>query len=508
MAVRLTGLISGMDTESLIQGMLDAQKLKNKKTTDKQTTLAWKQDKWKELNTKLYKLYTEDLSKMRLQGNYQTKKVTSSNADLVSVTGGVSATEGSHTLKINQLATSQYVTGKKITATSSSKLVGLGIEAGTIINIGSAATPKTLTVDANTTIANFVSKAKEAGLNASFDESQGRLFISSKESGVDNGFQVTATDADAGTVDANILNQLGLDNITLDADGKIENPSTAFSTIVAASDSEIIYNGATLKGSSNVITANGLNITLKGETAVGETVSLNVSNDTKATYDMAKKFIKSYNDILKEMNTLYNADSTRKFAPLSDDEKEAMTDDEIEKWETKIKGSVLRRDSTMGALLNSMKSAMSTTVEVSGSKYSLTSYGIQTSADYSEKGLLHISGDADDSAFSADPDKLMKALEEDPDTVIEVLSGISKNLYKAMNDKMTSMPNVRSALTFYNDKTMATQQTAYTKQVSILEERLTDLENKYYKQFAAMESAMAKMQSQGDALSNMLGTSG
>lgn len=513
MATRLTGLASGMDTETLIQGMMDAHRLKNKKTTDKQVKLTWQQDKWKELNTKLYKLYTEDLSKMRLQGNYQTKKVTSSNDNLVSVTGSANATEGAHTLKINNLATSQYVTGgsitedglgNPITVTATTKLSDLGVKAGTIINIGSA---PALTVDDSTTIADFVKNAKEAGLNASFDESQSRFFISSKESGIDNGFQITATDADVGTVDANILNHLGLDNITLDTNGEIVTPAIAFSTIVAASDSEIIYNGAKLTGSSNVITANGLTISLKGETVGTETISLNITNDTKANYDMVKSFIGSYNDILKEMNTLYYANSTRGYNPLSDDEKEAMTDDQIATWETKIKDSVLRRDPTMGSLLDSMKSAMATTVEVGASKYSLSSYGIQTSADYTEKGLLHIYGDTADSVYSANEDKLMKALKEDPDTVMNVLSGIAKNLYESMNDKMSTIPNVRSALTFYNDKTMATQQMGYTKQIGILEEKLTEMEDKYYAQFAAMETAMAKMQSQSSALSSMLGTS-
>ncbi|MDF2524745.1 MAG: flagellar hook-associated 2 domain protein, partial [Clostridiales bacterium] len=196
------------------------------------------------------------------------------------------------------------------------------------------------------------------------------------------------------------------------------------------------------------------------------------------------------------------------YDPLSDDEKEAMTDDQIEKWETKIKDSVLRRDSTLGSLLDVMKTSMMKSVEVDGSSYSLSSYGIQTSKDYSEKGLLHIYGNKEDAVYSANEDKLMKALKEDPDTVMKVLSEISKNLYDVMNDKMSSITNVRSALTFYNDKTMAEQQSRYARQISVLEDKLIDTENKYYKQFAAMESAMAKMQSQSNALAGMLGTSG
>ena len=100
MALRISGLISGMDTDTVIKQMMDAQRLKYKKTEDKLTLLDWKQERWKDLNAKLYKLYQEDISKMRLQASYLTKKVTSSNEDLVTVVGKTNAPEGSHSLTI------------------------------------------------------------------------------------------------------------------------------------------------------------------------------------------------------------------------------------------------------------------------------------------------------------------------------------------------------------------------------------------------------------------------
>ena len=502
MAVRLSGMISGMDTESIVKELVAAQRLKNNKVTNKQTTLTWQQDKWKELNTKLYKLYTEDLSKMKLQGNYQGKKVSSSNDNLAEVKASTNAPEGAHNLVINTLASSQYVTGDKIskdngglpiTASASTELTDLGITNGVTLKItGNDGTINELKVIDTTTLDDFVNFAKDAGLNASFDESQKRLFISSKNSGVANGFKITAKISVDG--DSNdLLQKIGL--------------NTALSTVVAASDSEIMYNNAKLTGPSNVISANGLTITLKGKTGTGETISLNVSNDTQQTYDMVKTFIKSYNDIVKEMNTLYNADSARGFDPLTDDEKEAMTDTEVERWETKIKDSILRRDANLGSLLNSMKSSMSTPVEVGSKTYSLTTYGIQTSSDYSEKGLLHIYGNKDDSTYADMEDKLMKALEEDPNTVISVLTKISNNLYETMNDKMKSIPNVRSAYTVYNDKMMTRQQTEYTKRIADLEEKVTAMETRYYKQFTAMEKSLARLEAQSGSLASMLGTS-
>lgn len=484
MPVRMTGMISGLDTDTLIKSLVDAQRLKNKKVEDKKTLLEWKQDRWKELNAKLYKLYTTDLNKMRLESSYLTKTITSSNEDLVSVNAKANAPTGTHELVINQLASSQSLTGGEITEATDSgtKLMDLGVTKGNVISIQHNGEKYELIVDEEKTIADVVNLAKKAGLNASFDENYKRLYISSKNSGTANTFEITAT------------TEAELDIIGLGSTAKPVN----------AVDSQITYDGVTYTGSTNVFNINGMEITLKGK-GTGETIYLNVEANTKGIYDMVKNFVFSYNDILKEMNDLYYAESARGYDPLSDDEKEAMTDEQIEKWEKKIKDSILRRDSTLGSLLDSMKNAMLTSVDMDGKRYSLSSYGIHTSTVYTEKGLLHIDGNEDDALFSASENKLMKALEEDPDTVMNVLTQVSQKLYDTMNEKMKAIPNVRSAFTFYNDKEMANQKTDYEKQIAKLEAKVVEMEEKYYKQFAAMESAMAKMQEQSNALAGMLG---
>ena len=93
---------------------------------------------------------------------------------------------------------------------------------------------------------------------------------------------------------------------------------------------------------------------------------------------MIKDFITEYNSVLGEMNKSYKAASARDYDPLTDEQKESMSDDQIEKWETKIKDSLLRRDSTLDGIINSMKNAMMSTVEVDGKKYSLSSLVIMT----------------------------------------------------------------------------------------------------------------------------------
>lgn len=180
-----------------------------------------------------------------------------------------------------------------------------------------------------------------------------------------------------------------------------------------------------------------------------------------------------------------------------------MSDDEIDKWNTKIKDSLLRRDSTLSGIISVMKSDMMGTVTASNGKtYSLANLGITTSSkNYNEGGLLHIKGDEDDDEFGESTNTLMQMLEDDPDTVKEVLSGLASNLYDSLNKKM-STTTLSSALTFYNDKEMASQLSDYKKEISDWESKLSEMEEKYYSQFSAMETSLAKLQSQQNTLAN------
>lgn len=691
MAIRMTGMFSGLDTDAIVESLVEAQKLKNKKTTDKKTTLEWKQEKWKDLNTKLYNLYTKQVGTLRLQKNYLTKKTIVSDETKLSITASKDAPEGSHQVSVKQLATAQYVTSGKVTAddfSTKTKLSDVGFTAGSsVITIKNGDKETQLSVTDSTTVNDFLTACKDTGLNASYDTTQKRFFISAESSGADNAFSITtgtytAEGAAAKNTIESLVNMNVSSNVStvksclvtlqgsgdtqeaedklialakesaaseatskatefyskvaynnavvsaediakieekyadvedetekqqkIDADieakrkslaeetlkseeyqtkikdavanglteeevkaelnltdsdeiaaytfedetarnilaedameyaisnyksvyangggsiattgnsplaslglGEISSTSSDLSaentgsyTLIAAKNSIINYNGVDIEDSTNSVSVNGLTIDIK---AVTDTpVSCSVSRDTESAYNMVKDFIKEYNSILEEMNTLYYADSSRGYDPLSDEEREAMSDDEIEKWETKIKDSLLRRDSTLNSILTSMKSALQTSVTVNGKKYSLSSFGIQTSSDYTEKGLLHIYGDSDDTLYSDSTNKLQKALSDDPDLVMEVISGVAKELYSTMADKMKKT-SLSSALTFYNDKDISNQITKLTKQISKEEEALKDLEDKYYDQFGAMETALANLQSQQSALSGLFG---
>ncbi len=273
---------------------------------------------------------------------------------------------------------------------------------------------------------------------------------------------------------------------------------------VNAQDAVIILNGAEYTSSTNEIEVNGLTITALGETD-GE-VTLSVDNDVSGLYDKIKNFLKGYNELINEMTSLFNAESAKGYEPLTDDEKEAMTEKEIEKWEEKIKGSLLRRDDTLNGVLNAMTSAMSKQYNINGKNYSLASFGISTlgylNAEKNEHYAYHIDGDTDDTITSSKTDKLMAALKNDPDSVVQFMQQLTSGLYDAIDKKMKST-SMKSIYNVYNDKEMASEYSDYTNTIIKWENKLSDMEDSYYKKFAAMETALAKLQSQQSALGNL-----
>ena len=659
MPVRLTGMVSGMDTDTLIKQLVSAKQTKIDDIKGKKTKMEWQKEAWSDMNKKLYGFYTGALSKIKSQATYKTKKATTTNDSKVEVKANTNAIVGSHTIEVKSVASSTYLTsgklktngfeerydkplqatdvklsdmsnatdlvGKTLTvkigegdsATSKSftftenstiaelqatfgtevevslkdgklsianktaekvtdgegketyqngsvinvsgnaleffgvtaengvtltaesteggnhsltvgkaltvqdtrhvdKITGssrvteaLGVTAGAKITITigkEKKETKEITIDSDTTMSQLADKFKGAGLNASFDAGQGRFFLSSKAAGEENVFTLSS--------DTDALDKLKLNTATTYAENT--NPEDKVS-YVEGSSAEIIYNGAYIKSNSNDMTVNGLSITVKDVTT--EKVNITVNNDTQAVYDSVKNFVNEYNSLIKEMNEKYSADSARGYDPLTDEEKEAMTDDQIEKWEQKIKDSLLRRDSTLSSLMSSMRTNMMKSVEVTlkdgtKTKLSLSSIGIVT-GNYTENGQLHIKGDADDSFYSANENKLKEWLENDPEAVMQLLAGVKNEttgeqeglgntLYKDFTGKMRSS-SLSSALTFYNDKYMDKQMKSYQEKIDELEDKLVDLEDSYYKKFAAMETALSELNSKSSYLTNLFG---
>ena len=127
-------------------------------------------------------------------------------------------------------------------------------------------------------------------------------------------------------------------------------------------------------------------------------------------------------------------------------------------------------------------------------------------SEKNEHNAYHIDGDADDENTAANTDKLMAAIVADPDGMTQFFQKLTSDLYENLGKNMTST-TLRSYGKFYNDKELDKQYSNYSKLISQWEEKVSDKEEYYYKQFTAMESALAKLNSQQSSLSGLLGGS-
>lgn len=279
---------------------------------------------------------------------------------------------------------------------------------------------------------------------------------------------------------------------------------------VDGQDALIKVNDIVYEGSSNAFSINGLNINLQGVTGDGEenAITITTQTDTQGIYDKIKDFLTQYNSLINEMNALYNADTAKGYEPLSDEERSAMSESEIEKWEAKIKDSLLRRDDTLSSVISTMTTAMSQGYEVNGKKMYLSSFGIKTLgyfiAPENQHNAYHIDGDEDDASVKGNEDKLMTAITQDPDAVINFFQQLSQGLYDEVGKKMRAT-TLSSSYTVYNDKEMASEYSDYTDVIKKWEEKLQAQEDYYYQKFSQMETALAKLNSQSSSLANLLG---
>lgn len=485
---RMTGMSSGLDTESIVTALTSSYQTKVDQAKKDQTKLEWKQDAWKDMNTKIYSLYSGKLSAMRFEKNYSKKSTTVSN-NALSVIAGSNASNGVQSAKIVSMAKAGYLTGAEITTSSNgkvtqdTKLTELGIAADSVISITVGGETKDIKVTEDMTMYGFTSKLKEAGVNANFDVANKRLFVSAKETGAAADFTIDSSTA-------GVLDKLGL-------------TQASGATRIEGSDAELELNGATFKSSTNAFTINGSTYQINSMT--DEEISITTGDDASGTYDMVKDFLKEYNELMSAMSKAYNAENT-KYEPLTDEEKAVLSDKQIEDWEGKVKDSLLRKDSSLYNVMNAMKSAMSSSVEIDGETYSLADLGITMasyfSVDENDRYAYHINGDSSDALSADNADKLKKAIAEDPELIGKILSKISQKVYNAIDSKMKST-DYSSIYKVYDDKKMKKDYSEYTKKIAELEEKLTAAEDRYYKKFSKMETMLASLNSNSDYITNL-----
>lgn len=617
---RLSGLASGLDTDSIVEQLMRAEKVPLNKLYQKKQLAEWKQEDYRDIISKLNKFKSSYFNTLNMSSNVTSassfKKYTGSSNEYVTISGNADAAAGSHTVSVMSLATNAQLVGtagitndlqgevtdfdlsgqkilltldgvtKRITlgnysadvsqigndlqeqinnafgtgkvsvnfdtntnkltfnaiggatkitlsndnpkvdtltklgfASGASNRINAGMTLGSLAgrfasglqfddngNVSFTINSKTFTFSKNTTLSKMMSTInadKDANVTMSYDETADRFSIIAKQTGAGNNITFGSTQGDT-----NFINAFGLD-INKYEEGK---------------DASAMIDGMLVTRSTNAFTVNNVKYTLNkvhtDPVNQSETVALTL--DTDAVFNNIKAFVDDYNKLIEDINSTISEKYDRDYQPLTDEQKENMSEDEIKKWETKAKTGLLRNDSMLQEMLYKMRTALSDSV--SGIAKNLSAIGI-TSGAYTDKGKLII-----------DETELKKAIESNPDGVCDLftkkaelsyadcktttqrsdrystegignrISDILEDYIRTTNGKgmLLQKAGMEGDATQY-DNTLYDEIDDYADDIKELIDKLNDKEKYYYSKFTSLETYINQMNAQSSYITSLFG---
>lgn len=508
--MRIGGLASGIDTDSIIRDMMNANRIPLTKITQKKQYLDWQVDDFRAVNRQLtdFSNMTWDTLLNPTTSAFRKKTVEVSSPDAVSIKS-LGANDVSGSIEIHQLAKNATlqgsglsVNGEKLSkeefeqtrlttfsgngGTSIKIEVPGGKEGGTEITFGSTATMKTVLDRLN----------DELGVNAFYDEQTGKIAMTAKNSG--EGDIEISGDLAAG---------LGFSTVTK----------------TTGQDADFTFNGLRTQRSSNSFEIGGFEVTLKQVTsplesgnevdsegnrkvaAGGQAVNFSSTANTDEIFDSIVKYVDEYNKLIEDLNKQIREPKYRNFQPLSAEEKSDMKENEIKLWEEKAMSGTLRNDPTITSMLSKMRLALTGAMGENGS---LKDIGIKTSSDYLANGKLVIDEDALKKAIQEDPKKVeamfnsnsgVKGVAEKDQGFAVRVRGIVEASQGTITDRAGSIGSAND--TFSLGRTLKDMD----KQIERFEERMKMVEDRLWRQFSAMEAAINRANAQSAQLMNALG---
>lgn len=464
---RITGLASGIDTETIINDLMKAERVKLDEVQQEKQLLVWKQEIYNSLNKDYANFILNTKKDLGLvsttsTGSYVSnsydnltwvKKAISSNENIAKVSATAKSVNGIYNVNVKNLAegvslvSTAGVLGKdNKNKTNLKEQLGLA-EGGTIndvvittnngfddnnsvvfkfVNSGEKVKVENNTVSININEANLSDLAKaisdakvysedgkdqkSLGVKANYDSTIDRFFFQTSDTGSENFLKVTenGTGQNLFTGAGNLLNLPQTVERTDEDGNPIE--SKTLEEGINGVDAEISFNGAeNILLSSNQFTINGIDFNLIDEGSF----TVTVDTDVDSVYEKIQKFVDSYNELVEKTSNLLTEKKYRDYQPLTDDQKSDMKEDDIKLWEDKAKSGLLRSDGTLESTMSNMRSWLYNTIEgVSGSFDFIADIGITTES-YSQGSV--------GGKLTIDETKLKEALRKDTNGVLEVL---------------------------------------------------------------------------------------
>lgn len=347
----------------------------------------------------------------------------------------------------------------------------------------------------------FSDISNKAGVNISYNTISRSFSIESKETGKE--VKLEASDK-SGNFISSLFGQK-----ELNAQGK--------SAVVEFSDGN--GNKNTFEFPSNNFTLSGINFDIK--TLPTEPIKITVASDTDKTVELMKGFVEDFNKIMDDLNTKTKERPNSKYKPLTEAQKEAMTEKEIELWEKKAKEGILGNESELESFMYALRSAIFTPVK--GVNINLQDIGLDTSNDYREGGKIKFDEEKFRTALAKNPESISDLFTKlsdsgyenyDPDLTAEQRKeknadqGIFRRINDVINDYTRTTRNsdgkkgifieiagIKGDSTFA-ENILSNQMKQFDKRIDDLNDLITRRENRYYAQFTRLETALTKLQSQ------------
>lgn len=511
--LRFSGLASGIDTETLVKKLMDAEKAQLNKVLQNKTKTEWKVDAYREVNTKFLDLRTS-MESLRLESTFTKSKLTSSDSSKVDVTLSGVPSRSEYIIssaKPYQPGTPSSVKFASTNLTSETSELGAGNGFQFSLN------GETIDLTAQDSIRSSITKinalADKTGVTASYSSGDQAIIFTSKDANTNINIANLSNSNNVLKLAAGTVSETQNDFPTGNASGATGNSA------VQAVNGEVTINGTTLTLKNNQLTYDGITFTFKSEIPPASNVTITKKTDVDAIFDNIKGFVDKYNDTIKTLHDKLGEKKNKDFAPLLDEQKTDMKDTQIEQWEEKAKSGLLQSDRIISSALDKLRTTLYSNVsDVDPTKMnsqfdSLAEIGITSSSNYKENGKLVI-----------DESKLRTALENNINEVSALFSkkydtknsanntandkaefansGIGWRLYDQINETMKEISKIAGTS---NDAYLSKTLSQIDTQIDSWEKRLQTKEDYYWKQFTAMEQAIQKANSQSGWLTQQMG---
>lgn len=508
--MRITGLASGIDTESMVKELMAAHRKPLEKIIQQKELANWKIDAYREVNTKLLE-FRKSMEELRLERPFNSIVASSTNdSKVVATSTGAKPTQSSYEISNITLAQSERAASVKFFTNgfdTSKTLTELGISPAASGNVEITINGQAIAIDPSKSLSTALTDiSSQSGVNVTYSTTDKSFTFTDKITGAASKVSIAENGSD-------FLSTLGMSAGEVSATSDFTNSNTVSSVKGRnKTQASATINGLVYKSDTNSISFDGLQFDLKGSLISTEApINVSVKQDDTGIYDKIKTFVDKYNEVIEELNEKLSERKSRNYQPLTNEQKEAMSDKEIELWEEKAKVGLLGRDPILNNVLTSMRNAMSSPVQGADAGAvspidTLEEIGINLSDNWRDKGKLIIDETKLKAMISTDLSKVAEIFNKSTSTLPAndtskttestlkfSQSGVADRIYERLE---ATMRDLSSQALKGSQSVIGKQMSSLDTRISQFEDRLTRTEDRYWRQFTAMEKAIQQSNSQ------------